>query len=337
MSEAKDYIDSFNRVLFVEGSAPVSTTSSTDVLAEGLSISPGAGSYLVKLNSQYKVLSGNVTAQAVTDLNFIYNTLMAVAATSIIHAPAFGLGETLSPGVYVIAGAGSLAGSITLDAGGNANAVFIFRFGAAFNTSASATIILANGASAANIFWIAEGAIGIGASNVFKGTIISNTGAVSLGATCNFLGRMFARNGAIGIDGPIVAMPAYSAYINLGVLSTFAMFSSIGNVTNAGASNITGSIGTNSGTITGFGTATVNGAIYLPGVDNNSIATFSIYQNGVLIPSSVRVRVLNINTVDLALEAIATVALGQAIEVRYKVDAGTVTLTNRILTVKRIS
>ncbi|SDH68992.1 hypothetical protein SAMN04488062_11221 [Flavobacterium omnivorum] len=88
--------------------------------------------------------------------------------------------------------------------------------------------------------------------------------------------------------------------------------------------------------ITGFEAATVNGTRYLPGVDNNALATFSIYQNGVLIANSSRTRTLNVNTVDVSLRAIATVADGQAIDIRWRVDSGTITFTNRILTLNRV-
>jgi hypothetical protein len=64
----------------------------------------------------------------------------------------------------------------------------------------------------------------------------------------------------------------------------------------------------------------------------NSMASFSIYQNGVLIVDSIRTRKFKANTVDISLQAIASVAAGQAIDVRWKIDEGTLTLKNRILT-----
>jgi hypothetical protein len=36
--------------------------------------------------------------------------------------------------------------------------------------------------------------------------------------------------------------------------------------------------------------------------------------------------------VDISLQATATVAAGQAIDIRWKIDMGTITLKNRILT-----
>jgi hypothetical protein len=104
--------------------------SATDVLIPGMTIVPGSGTYVAMFNSA--VAAGNRTAEGAIDLTNAYNTLMGVAGTNTIHAPAFGSGETLNAGVYTIGAAGSVAGSLTLDALGDPNAVFIFRYGGAF-------------------------------------------------------------------------------------------------------------------------------------------------------------------------------------------------------------
>jgi formylmethanofuran dehydrogenase subunit C len=113
------------------------------------------------------------------------------------------------------------------------------------------------------------------------------------------------------------------------------MFTSAGAVGNTGSSNVTGNIGTNTGAITGFGTATVNGTIYPPGASASS-GTLSIYQNDVLVASSSRSRTSSVNTADITLHAIATVSAGQAIEVRCRTESGTLTLGNRILTLTKV-
>jgi len=77
-----------------------------------------------------------VTVKAKEDLDKAYTTLMGLANTVTDHAAAFGGGETIAPGIYAIAGAGSLAGTITLDGEGNSNAVFVFKFAGAFSVAA---------------------------------------------------------------------------------------------------------------------------------------------------------------------------------------------------------
>jgi hypothetical protein len=319
-----------NNYKSVNGTGDITTSSTTDILIPGMTISPLTGTYAVTFNGQYTILPGNKAAQAATDLQAVYNQLNQVAVTNTNHAAAFG-GETLYAGVYSIAAAGSAAGTLTLDAQGNSNALFIFKFGAAFNTGASTTVALINGASASNVFWLAQGAIGLGASTTMKGTLLANNGAVSLGATCTLDGRMLSTAGAIGIDTSSITKTVNSPYANLGVLSSFAVFTSSGNVGNSGISTINGDIGTARGAISGFETATVNGTFITPGVVS-ALATFSIYQNGVLIANSSRTRLSSVNTVDVALQAIADVSLGQDVDIRWNIDSGTVKLGNRILT-----
>jgi hypothetical protein len=67
------------------------------------------------------------TIQARIDLLRLYIHLDDVFVTQpSTHAPAFGGGETINPGVY------SIGGAVTLDGGGDADAVFIMKFEGAF-------------------------------------------------------------------------------------------------------------------------------------------------------------------------------------------------------------
>jgi hypothetical protein len=307
--------------------------SATDVLIPGMTIVPGSGTYVAMFNSA--VAAGNRTAEGAIDLTNAYNTLMGVAGTNTIHAPAFGSGETLNAGVYTIGAAGSVAGSLTLDALGDPNAVFIFRYGGAFSTGASSSVILANGASACNVFWVAEGAVSLGATTSMQGTLIAHNGAILVAAGSSTTGRLFSTTGAVTFDGSTVTIPNGCNYLDLGILSSFAAFTSIGAVSNSGSSNITGHVGTNGGAISGFGTATVNGTLYTPD-PSSDYGIFSIYQNGTLVPNSGRTRTIRSNTAEMNLEAVATVSAGQAIEVRCRTDAGTLTLGNRILTLRKV-
>jgi FixJ family two-component response regulator len=313
----------------------IQVASATDALIPGMTLVPGSGTYVARFNST--VFTGDTTIQGATDLTNAYNTLMGVAATNTIHAPTFGSGETLNAGVYAIAGAGSIVGTLTLDALGDPNAVFIFRFAGAFSTGASSSVILANGASACNVFWVAQGAVSLGATSTMEGTLIANNGAVSAGAGSSIIGRLFSTTGVASIDGLNITIPTSCAYLDLGILSSFAVFTSLGAVGNTGSSNVTGNLGTNGGVFTGFSTATVNGTLYTPGSSSSSdYGIFSIYQNGTLVPNSSRTRTISSNTAEMNLQAIATVSAGQAIEVRCRTDSGALRLENRILTLTKV-
>ena len=93
-------------------------------------------------------------------------------------------GLTLAPGVYKTAsGAFQITGSdLTLDAQGNANAVWVFQMATTLTVGAAAlprSVILAGGAQPKNVFWQVGSAATINAAGggTMVGTIISSAGA----------------------------------------------------------------------------------------------------------------------------------------------------------------
>ncbi|MEY2522540.1 MAG: hypothetical protein QOJ66_1105, partial [Ilumatobacteraceae bacterium] len=106
------------------------------------------------------------------------------------------LGLTLFPGVHTSAVAVANTGTVTLDGGGQANAVFIFQIGAAFSAAASSHVVLTNGTQAKNVFWQVNGAGAIGATSDFAGTMMT-AAAIGVGANSLFNGRALAETGAI--------------------------------------------------------------------------------------------------------------------------------------------
>jgi plastocyanin len=198
------------------------------------------------------------------------------------HAPALG-GETLIAGVYAIAGVATLNTTLTLNAKGNSNAVFIFKISAALNTSANSKIKLINGALACNVFWKVEGAVSMGAGTAMKGTVIANNSAINFSAGDTLEGRALSIAGAINIaDGgvliytpigcqsPNLTGPAALKFV---ALKRFVIFTSIGPVKDDGTSHITGDVGTNgsSDLTTGFDPLKVYGAIH-PIPDDSTVA-----------------------------------------------------------------
>jgi hypothetical protein len=143
-----------------------------------------------------------VTLQASLDLAAACIELQNIPATITDHNGIFGSvgGETIYPGVYSILTAVSITGTLTLDAQGDPDAIFLFKITGALNSVAGATVLLANGASSDNVFWIAVGAVGLGANTTMIGTAIAYPGAVSLGAGGAMDGRLYATVGAIATD-----------------------------------------------------------------------------------------------------------------------------------------
>lgn len=93
-------------------------------------------------------------------------------------------GPIYGPGLYRTAAAMTLSGDITLDAGGNPDAVFIFQTDGALTTGTSSRVLLTGNAQAKNVWWMAGSAATLGVSSSFKGTVIADGAAVSvLGGT----------------------------------------------------------------------------------------------------------------------------------------------------------
>ena len=332
----------------VTAAVSVSTNINSSTVVSGMTSTPPAGTYAASFNGQYNINPGLVssyitTAGAKSDLVIAYNQLNDLAVGT-VHAPGFGVGETLFPGVYYCAGPASLSGTITLDAQNDPNAVFVIKLGAGFDVVANTKVILVNGTEAWNVFWLSEGAISVGASSNVKGTFFSHAGAVAMATGCALEGRMLTQSGAVNMISSIITIPLNTSTINLGVLSTFALFTTTGAVGNIGESKITGHVGTNEGAITGFdgvGT-TLDGVAFIPStapypLDNSIFATFSVYQNGVLIANSSRTVITKVNKTDvIALQAIATVTAGQVIDIRWKTNLGILSMINRALTLIKL-
>ncbi len=218
-----------------------------------------------------------VTTQCRVDLFRVYIHLNDLFVNfPATHAPAFGGGETLVPGVYSIPGAGSLGGAITLDGGGNPNAYFIIKFYGAMTVGAGATVTLTNGTQSCNVFWIAEGAISVAASANVKGSLFAKIGAVGLGAGAVLEGRMLTLEGAIvtGVGAAVSPPPGIStipifcetncspaaAVDVLGVLSNFALYTNLGAVSNTSTSGIDGNIGADAGGVSGYESSVIVGS-----------------------------------------------------------------------------
>ena len=122
----------------------------------------------------------SIAQQALADAQAAYNTLAALPAGSDPGAGQLG-GLTLAAGVYTAAGGtfGITSGDLTLDAQGDANAVWVFQSAAALTVGLPATprrVLLINGAQAKNVFWQVGSAARIEDRSTMAGTIIAPAG-----------------------------------------------------------------------------------------------------------------------------------------------------------------
>jgi hypothetical protein len=132
------------------------------------------------VNASYCALA----TQARLDAQTAYTALAAMPSNGVLAGNL--AGTTIHPGVYTNASTVMIqGGDLTLDALGDANAIFVFQIGSTLlvggpGATAPQNIILAGGAQAKNVFWQVGTAATINAAGggTMVGTIISQTGIV---------------------------------------------------------------------------------------------------------------------------------------------------------------
>ncbi|HZL08575.1 MAG TPA: ice-binding family protein [Prolixibacteraceae bacterium] len=209
------------------------------------------------------------SAQAAADLLIAFNQLSSTIP-DFFPSALLGNGAILEAGVYSISSTASLNLDLTLDAKGDANAVFIFKIGGAFSTNASSEIKLINGAMACNVFWQVEGLVEMASGTIMRGTVIANNAAIIMGTGSTLEGRALTTAGAVTVNGVLAYTPVGCGSPELtgpvapepGSTECYVLFSADGAVTNTGLTTVTGDVGTNVGLASGFDPLLVTGTIH---------------------------------------------------------------------------
>ena len=119
---------------------------------------------------------------------------------TIIYGPIHNFGtETLTAGIYNDPSSFGLTGALTLDGGGDPNAIFIFQAGSTLITAVGSSVTLINGAQAGNIFWVVGSSATLGVNSSLSGTIMAMT-SITLNTGATLDGRALALNGAVTMD-----------------------------------------------------------------------------------------------------------------------------------------
>ena len=141
-----------------------------------------------------------VAMQAQNDLTTAYNNIASTPCTVDLTGQNLG-GLTLTPGVYCFSTSAQLTGALTLNALGNANALFLFKVGSTLTSSSgsSVTVINSGGSSCNKVFWQAGSSVTLGTGTSFVGDILALSSiTLTTGSSTN--GRTLARNGAVTLD-----------------------------------------------------------------------------------------------------------------------------------------
>jgi hypothetical protein len=147
-----------------------------------------------------------VAAGAESDLTTAYNDAAGRSPSGSV-GPFIGAGQTLVPGVYNATTSLDVGGSLTLDAQGDPDAVWIFQVGSTLVTDSASSILLTGGAQACNVFWQVGSSATLGTNSSFQGSVLALSSiTVTTGDTV--MGRVLARNGAVTLDHDVITVPA---------------------------------------------------------------------------------------------------------------------------------
>jgi hypothetical protein len=173
-----------------------------------------------------------VAAQAQLDLTFAYNDAAGRSLNPIAVAGNLG-GMTLAPGLYKSTSSLAISsGALTLDAGGDPNAVWIFQMASTLTTTSGQQVILSGGANPDNIFWQVGSSATFGTASIFAGNVMAAQ-SISFATGATLDGRALAEVGSITLDGnTITLIPEPStfalAFLGLGGLILLRRSRSIG-------------------------------------------------------------------------------------------------------------
>jgi ice-binding like protein/Big-like domain-containing protein len=146
-----------------------------------------------------------VASQAKSDLTAAYTDAAGRPATATV--PVELGGTTKTAGVYESpAGTFGITGTLTLDARGDATAVFIFKAASTLITASSSSVNLVNGARSDNVFWQVGSSATLGTYSIMRGNVMALASiTVTTGVTVD--GRTLARTAAVTLDSNTINRP----------------------------------------------------------------------------------------------------------------------------------
>jgi hypothetical protein len=209
----------------VLASSTVTNTGST-TLTGNLGLYPGTsvtgfppGTFS---GNEYVSDGGGIASGAQTDALAAFTAANALPGGTTLAGGLLG-GLTLTPGVYVCTSTASLTGTLTLNANGNPNAVWVFQIGSALTTASASSVVMTGGGNPGNVFFVCGSAATLGTTTSFQGNILADTSiTVNTGATVK--GSLYALTGAVTLAGNTVAIagPVYATGGDAGTAANLA-------------------------------------------------------------------------------------------------------------------
>jgi hypothetical protein len=187
------------------------TNSGTNQVGGDVGLSPGTAQGLPASRVNGSIhLNDAVVTGGQTDSSSAYQSLASRAGATALGADL--ANTTLTPGLYKRSSNLSFSsGTLTLDAQGDADALFLIQVSGTFTVSKNTQVVLLRGAKASNVFWQVSSTVLVDTNALFSGTVLAgSTITVNSGASVD--GRLFAgatgASAAVNLTGATVTAPA---------------------------------------------------------------------------------------------------------------------------------
>lgn len=183
------------------GATTISGTAGNDVGIAPAASFTGAGT--VTMTGGTVHLNDTAAQNAQTSLAAAYTTLSGLATTKPDPGVELG-GQTLTAGVYAHTTFG-ITTTLTLDGGGDPNAIFVFKSGSTLITAdgGASKVVLTNSAQACNVYWTVGSAATLGTSSILKGHVLS-LAAITAKTGANIEGQLLSRDAAVTLDSNVI-------------------------------------------------------------------------------------------------------------------------------------
>lgn len=183
------------------GSTVTNTGSSTVVGSVGVYAGTSVTGFPPGVVTGGTIHQADATAkQAQSDNTAAYLSLkgQSCPATNVLTGKDLG-GLTLTAGVYCFTSSAQLTGTLTLNAQGDPNALFIFQIASTLTTASGSSVVVTNGGNKCNAFWQVGSSATLGTTTAFAGSILA-LASITLNHGASVSGRVLAQTGAVTMD-----------------------------------------------------------------------------------------------------------------------------------------
>lgn len=198
------------------GATPNVNNTGSTIITGDLGVSPAAavvgfppGSVIGTIHA-----ADSLAASAQLDNTAAYGNLAGQTCTTTFPTVIDLAGMTLTPGVYCFATSAANTGALTLDGGGDASAVWVFKMASTLITGSGSSVTLTNSAQACNVFWQVGSSATLGTTTSFVGSILALT-SITLQTGATLSGRALAQTGTVTLQSNSVSVCTLAPIVTL--------------------------------------------------------------------------------------------------------------------------